>query len=92
VDLGQVERLADLSRLSVSPKEAERLRSELTSILGYFAALDKVDLPKSTQALEPSPEDDGGMRDDVERPCSPDAILEGVPKRKGRFVRAPRVF
>jgi len=90
VDLPQVERLAELSRLSLGPGEAEKLRGELSSILGYFAAIDKVEVPSSSPASEPSK--DGGLRDDLVRPSTPEAILEGVPQRKGRYVRAPRVF
>ncbi len=90
VDLSQVERLADLSRLSLGPKEAERLRGELSSILDYFAALDRVDLSKVAPGSEAS--EGGGMREDVVRPSTADAVLEGTPQRKGRYVRAPRVF
>ncbi len=90
VDLRQVERLADLSRLSLGPQEAERLRGELSSILGYFATLDKVEISKAIPGREAS--HDGGLRDDVARPSIPEPILEGVPQRKGRYVRAPRVF
>jgi aspartyl/glutamyl-tRNA(Asn/Gln) amidotransferase C subunit len=89
VDLSQVERLADLSRLSLAPQEGERLRGELSSILEYFATLDKVDISRSPAASSASR--DGGLREDVVRPSAPE-ILEGVPQRKGRYVRAPRVF
>jgi aspartyl/glutamyl-tRNA(Asn/Gln) amidotransferase C subunit len=90
VDLHQVERLADLSRLSLGPQEAEQLRGELSSILGYFAALDKVDVSRSPRA--PETPQDGGLREDVVGPSTPEEILKGVPQRKGRYVRAPRVF
>lgn len=90
VDIGRVERLADLSRLSLDQQEAERLRVELSSILGYFAALDKLETPMSIPGREASP--DGGLRDDVVKPSTPAELLEGVPHRKGRYVRAPRVF
>ncbi|HUI01750.1 MAG TPA: Asp-tRNA(Asn)/Glu-tRNA(Gln) amidotransferase subunit GatC [Nitrososphaerales archaeon] len=90
VDASRVERLADLSRLSVSPQEAERLRGELSSILDYFAALDELDIQG------PAPEAEAmagsGQREDVPGPSTPDALLEGVPQKKGRYVRAPRVF
>jgi aspartyl/glutamyl-tRNA(Asn/Gln) amidotransferase C subunit len=90
VDLRQVERLADLSRLSLGPHEAERLRGELSSILEYFAVLDKVDVSKVT--LTSHDAQDGGLREDVARPSTPDEILAGVPQKKGRYVKAPRVF
>jgi aspartyl/glutamyl-tRNA(Asn/Gln) amidotransferase C subunit len=91
VDIRQVERLADLSRLSLGPQEAERLRGELSSILDYFAALDKVDLSKIARTSHDE-DDEGGLREDVARPSTPDEILAGVPQKKGRYVKAPRVF
>jgi len=89
VEAPQVERLAELSRLSLSPQEAERLRGELSSILEYFAALDKVDV---SEVGPPQSATSGGLREDAVRPSTPDEILQGVPQRKGRYVRAPRVF
>ena len=85
-----MERLAALSRLTLGPREAERLRGELSSILEYFATLDRVDVSEAPLAVEASK--DQGTRDDVVRPSSPEVILPGVPQRKGRYVRAPRVF
>jgi aspartyl/glutamyl-tRNA(Asn/Gln) amidotransferase C subunit len=89
VDARQVERLAELSRLSLGQEEAERLRGELSSILEYFAALDKVDVSRTSAAQDSA---SGGLREDVVRPSTPEEILQGVPQRKGRYVRAPRVF
>jgi aspartyl/glutamyl-tRNA(Asn/Gln) amidotransferase C subunit len=90
VDIHQVHRLADLSRLSLAPQEAERLRGEISSILEYFAVLDKVILSKGIPLREATME--GAQRQDVVRPSKPDEILAGVPQKKGRYVRAPRVF
>ncbi len=89
MDARQVERLAELSRISLGRQEAERLRGELSSILEYFAALDKVDVSRTGAAKDAA---SGGLRDDVVRPSTPEDILQGVPQRKGRDVRAPRVF
>ncbi len=90
MDLHHVERLAALSRLSLGPQEAARLGKELSSILEYFAAIDKVDVSKSAPA--PQSREEGGLREDVVKPSRPDEILAGVPQRKGRYVKAPRVF
>jgi aspartyl-tRNA(Asn)/glutamyl-tRNA(Gln) amidotransferase subunit C len=90
VDLSGVERLADLSRLSLSTQEVERLRGELSSILEYFATLDKVDVSKIQAGRS---EDEGqGLREDAARPSTPQDVLAGVPQKKGRYVKAPRVF
>lgn len=85
----EVERLAGLAKLSLSQAEAQKLGSDLSSILEYFATLDKVDLSGAREL--PSAGGDG-LRDDVVRPSTPEEVLEGVPQRKDRFVRAPRVF
>jgi aspartyl-tRNA(Asn)/glutamyl-tRNA(Gln) amidotransferase subunit C len=90
VDIREVEKLAGLSRLSLGQDEAERLRGELSSILEYFATLDKVDISKVAQTQEGV--QDGLLREDVVRPSTPEDILRGVPQKKGRYVRAPRVF
>jgi aspartyl-tRNA(Asn)/glutamyl-tRNA(Gln) amidotransferase subunit C len=89
VDHSQVEKLASLSRLALDAEEAERLRGELSSILEYFSTLDRVDVSKVKDVggrLEPS------MREDVPRPSAPEDVLKGVPQKRGRYVKAPRVF
>ena len=91
VDVGRVEWLAQLARLSLGPREADKLKGELSSILDYFAALDKVDIGRA----RPAPESNGTFganRDDVVRPSDADEILKGVPEKKGRYVKAPKVF
>jgi aspartyl/glutamyl-tRNA(Asn/Gln) amidotransferase C subunit len=74
----------------LSPQEAERLQGELTSILEYFATLDEVDVSKIAEPRD-CPRA-GGMRQDIVGPSTPEDLLKGVPQRKGRFVKAPRVF
>jgi len=67
------------------------LKVELSSILDYFATLDKVDIarvPVASQGLTKT----GGKRDDVIGPSNGDEILKGVPEKKGRYVKAPKVF
>jgi len=90
VDIRRVERLAELSRLSLGPQEAEQLRGELSSILDYFATLDKVDVSRVAAVQNASKE--GSLREDAVRPSTPEDVLEGVPQKRGRYVRAPRVF
>jgi len=90
VDLDQIRRLSELSRLSLSPAEAEKMEHELSSVLEYFAVIDKAavgegDSPTGETAV-------AGGRPDVVGPSPADDILAGVPQRKGRLVRAPKVF
>jgi aspartyl/glutamyl-tRNA(Asn/Gln) amidotransferase C subunit len=90
IDLRQVERLAGLSHLSLTRHEAERLREEFAAILEYFATLDGVDVGSAPALQEALP--GSGTREDVVGPSFPREVLEGVPQKKGRYVRAPRVF
>lgn len=90
IDERTVERLAGLSRLSLNRQEAERLREELSSIISYFATLDAVDV--ATRGSITGDDGGGRLREDVVRPSNPDEILSGVPQKKGRYVKAPRVF
>jgi aspartyl/glutamyl-tRNA(Asn/Gln) amidotransferase C subunit len=85
----EVRRLAALSRLNVTRPEEERLRGELSAILGYFRTVDRVpsDVTDERTALDPAL-----LRPDEVRPSDPEGVLKGVPRRKGRLVRAPRVF
>jgi aspartyl/glutamyl-tRNA(Asn/Gln) amidotransferase C subunit len=89
VDTRTLQRLAELSRLSIGPEEIGSLKEDLSSILGYFAALDSVDVSKSS-AYQPMK--GAAQRKDVVRASMPEELLRGVPQRKGRYVKAPRVF
>jgi aspartyl/glutamyl-tRNA(Asn/Gln) amidotransferase C subunit len=88
ITLDQVRRLAGLSRLTLSSAEEEKLTREFWSILEYFRVVDKV-------GDSPAPESDSvgnSLRPDEVGPSDPEGVMKGVPRRKGRFVRAPRVF
>jgi len=86
--LDQVRRLASLSRITLTASEEERLIGEFSSILEYFSVVDKVgDVPTPG-----SPSEANVMRPDEVEPSDPEGVLKGVPRRRGRLVRAPRVF
>ena len=85
----EVRRLASLSKLSMTRQEEERLREELSSILDYFRVVDGVPATGDQVRQKQSAE---GLREDEVRPSDPEGVLGGVPRRKGRLVRAPRVF
>ncbi|MDA4113464.1 MAG: aspartyl/glutamyl-tRNA amidotransferase subunit C [Thaumarchaeota archaeon] len=89
VSLEEVRRLASLSRLTMTRPEEERLREELSSILDYFRVVDGVSGHIETGRLA---EEAALLRPDEVRPSDPEGVLRGVPHKKGRLVRAPRVF
>jgi aspartyl/glutamyl-tRNA(Asn/Gln) amidotransferase C subunit len=86
--LDQVRRLASLSRLTLSASEEQRLIGEFSSILEYFGVVDRV-------GDATTPEKSSGanvVRPDEIAPSDPEGVLKCVPRRRGRLVRAPRVF
>jgi aspartyl/glutamyl-tRNA(Asn/Gln) amidotransferase C subunit len=85
----QVRQLATLSRLTLSPSEEEEMRKDISSILEYFGAVDSV---KEEVPLDKAALDANSLRADEVRPSDPEGVLGGVPQKKGRLVKAPRVF
>ena len=83
----QVQRLGELAKLNIDPAEEDNLREELSAVLEYFDLVDKVaGEAGDDHAMPPR------MRPDEVQPSEPTAVMKGVPQRKGRLVKAPRVF
>ena len=88
----EVERIAELARLSVSDAEAERLASELEAILAYAEQLADLD----TRGIEPTShpiELATPLREDVpELPLAPELALANAPQREGSAFVVPKVI
>ncbi len=88
----EVERIAALARLSLSNDEAERMATELDTILGYVETLAEVDTegiaPTSHVISLPTPlrEDRGGPSLDAEM------ALANAPEREGTAFVVPKVI
>ena len=90
IEMEDVRHLADLAHLTLSTKEEEEIRVDLSEILDYFAVVDKA----RTEGLKPTWQTVGGaaLREDVPVTFEASKIDKVVPRRSGRLVRAPRVF
>ena len=87
----EVSRIAILAKLTLTPREKAAYSHELSAILDYFRIIDRVEddgVPSSFSATEVT----NSFRDESVIVTDPEPILSGVPKRKGRYVKAPRVF
>ncbi len=88
----QVQHIARLARLKLDPEEAERLKADLSGILGHFALLDELD----TSTVEPMRhvvETHNVLRDDAVRPSLPQAdALRNAPNHDGQHFLVPGVF
>ena len=92
ISLAEVEHIARLARLELSPAEKERMRSQLDVILGYVAKLDEVDttgVPPTSHVLPLI----NVMREDEVRPSYPaDAMLANAPEPEGDLFRVPKIL
>jgi len=87
----EVERVALLARLDLSPDEAARMERDLESILGYVAALSELD----TEGVEPTshalPLATPLRPDRAAAPLDPERALRNAPARAGTAFLVPRV-
>ncbi|HEU0115304.1 MAG TPA: Asp-tRNA(Asn)/Glu-tRNA(Gln) amidotransferase subunit GatC [Thermomicrobiales bacterium] len=88
----EVEHVAALARLGLSGAELDRLRDQLSSILGHIAALDRIDtaaIPPTAQVIDLT----NVMRDDAERPSlSRDVVLMNAPRQSDGFFAVHAVL
>ncbi len=92
LSLKEVEEIAMLARLALTPDEAERLRGELSGILGYIEKLRACD----TTGIEPMTHAvpmDCPLRPDELQPSLPaDAALASAPQSRDESFAVPRVI
>ena len=92
IDMKEVEHVARLARLELSPEERERMREQLDRILGYIDKLRQLD----TAGVEPTSHAVpmvNVFREDELRPClSAEEMLANAPDRSGEFFRVPRII
>ncbi len=92
ITFAEVEHVARLARLDLSPEEKEQMRSQLDAILTYIDKLRQLD----TEGVEPTSHAVpivNVMREDEVRPCFPGAdMLANAPDRDGDLFRVPKIL
>jgi len=92
ITLREVKHSAMLARISFSKDELTSLKRDLGGILAYVKKLQA--MPRSSIAFESALRgSEAQARDDDETKtlASADEMLESVPVRKGRLVKAPKI-
>lgn len=88
----EVDHIAELARLQLSPQEKEVFRRQLSGILDHVARLQKLD----TSAIAPTSSvlaTHSAMREDKARPgLGIGAVLENAPDHEDRQFRVPPVL
>ncbi|MDJ0851113.1 MAG: Asp-tRNA(Asn)/Glu-tRNA(Gln) amidotransferase subunit GatC [Myxococcota bacterium] len=92
ISRAEVERIASLARLSLSDAEAERMASELDTILGYVETLGEVD----TAGIEPTshviPLATPLREDRAVPPLDPEQAVANAPAHEGTAFVVPKVI
>ncbi|HEY9646428.1 MAG TPA: Asp-tRNA(Asn)/Glu-tRNA(Gln) amidotransferase subunit GatC [Chroococcidiopsis sp.] len=92
MDREQVQKVAHLARLELTPKEEEQLTTQLSSILDYFEQLSELDTSNvnpTTRAIDVS----NVTRPDALQPfANREAILDSAPDREEEFFKVPQIL
>lgn len=93
----EVQRVADLAHLELSPEEVETYRGQLDEILSYVAKLEKLDVssvePMAQVLVQAATQAHPELREDEQRPCNfATAVLAQAPDAKKPFFRVPKVI
>ena len=88
----EIDKIAELARLSLKPEEKGKLQKDLESILVYVEQLKKV----STDHVEPTSHVlnlENVFREDQAKPCDiREDVLKHAPHREGNFFKVPKVI
>lgn len=92
IDRQEVQKIANLARLEITPEEEKQFASQLSNILAYFEQLSELDtdhVPPTTRAIELS----NVIRDDaLQLYTDREALLQEAPEQEGDFFRVPQIL
>lgn len=92
IDRQQVQKVALLARLELTPQEEERFTTQLGSILEYVEQLNQVDVsdvPPTTRAIDVS---NVTRKDELQPYPEREAILNSAPEQEGEFFKVPKIL
>ncbi len=90
--IAEVEHIAELARLRLTPEEKERYREQLSAILDYFVQLqnlDTADIPPTSSVL---PSRNVPRADEAKPGLNIDEIMRNAPESEDRQFRIPPVL
>ncbi len=90
IDVAQMDHLASLARLELTPDEREAMTQDLSRVLGYFEQLREVDT-SGVEEMQRPVNLVNVLRDDVSGVAFPAAVIEALaPETQDGFIRVPR--
>jgi len=88
----QVEYVAHLARLRLSPEEAEKFTSQLDQILVYFEKLNRLDTSQVEPTSHPIPMVNAFREDLVKSSIDVEEALANAPDKEGNFFKVPKII
>lgn len=90
IDAAQIEHLAALARLQLTPEEKTAMQDDLGRILGYFEQLNEVNT-EGVQEMQRPVNLVNVLREDVPGAVFPHSVVEALaPQSQDGFIRVPR--
>ena len=84
-----VKMVAKLSRLNFTEEELEKMREDLSSVIGYVEELNKID----TTNINPNMQENAVLRkDEPKKSIDRTEILKNAPKTDGAYFVVPSVL
>ena len=87
-----VNKIAKLAYLIVTPEETHRLKNELNSILEYVKHLESADVKDVAPMSHVQGSTNVFREDKVETSLSNEEALGNAPDKSGRFIRVPLII
>jgi aspartyl-tRNA(Asn)/glutamyl-tRNA(Gln) amidotransferase subunit C len=92
----EVQRVAELAHLELTPEESGRMEKDLNAILEYVAELNELDttgVAPLAQVNELSSPNASAVRADTLEPSLPrEAVMAQAPETDGAFFKVPKVI
>jgi aspartyl-tRNA(Asn)/glutamyl-tRNA(Gln) amidotransferase subunit C len=86
-----IEKIAQLARLSLKPEEKKKLEKDLESILAYVETLNALDTSKVEPTSHVLNIENVFRKDETHPSDVRDKVLEHAPAREGKFFKVPKV-
>jgi aspartyl-tRNA(Asn)/glutamyl-tRNA(Gln) amidotransferase subunit C len=93
ITIKDIEKLAELSRVAISPEEKEAFRKDMDSILGYVDQVQKVSANLSEEKKA------GILRNVMREDSNPhesgiytETLISAAPKREGNYLKVKKIL
>lgn len=92
LEKSQVEHIAQLARLNLTPEEVERFSTELAAVVEFFEKLAEVDTSK-VEPFRHRADSENVLREDrIKDSLTTEQALANAPESDGKFFHVPRVI